>query len=98
VLGPGDSQDKSFGAALPGDPADEDFTEHIEQRELLNALEHAINYLPTRERLVLALYYKEDLTLAEIAPLLGVSESRISQLKYRALERLRAALQRDRAA
>ncbi len=49
----------------------------------------AIRNLPEKERLVLALYYDEELNLREIAKILKVSESRVSQLHVKAIERLR---------
>jgi RNA polymerase sigma factor for flagellar operon FliA len=50
----------------------------------------AIDLLPEREKLVLSLYYDEELHLKEIGAVLGVSESRVSQLHGQALARLRA--------
>ena len=64
----------------------------IEKRELLSALAQAIERLPERERLVLSLYYHEELTLKEIGKVLRVSESRVSQLHAVAIGRLRASL------
>jgi RNA polymerase sigma factor for flagellar operon FliA len=58
-----------------------------EQRDLLN---RALACLPERERLILTLYYQQDLTMREIAARLEVDESRISQLHAEALERLKA--------
>ena len=52
----------------------------------------AIQTLPEKERLVLTLYYFEELTLKEIGLALGVVESRVSQIRASALRRLRAAL------
>jgi len=49
--------------------------------------------LPEREKLVVTLYYYEELTMREIAVLLGVSESRVSQLHNTATLRLRTRLQ-----
>jgi len=60
--------------------------ERTEQRMQLGA---ALSKLHERERKVLALYYEEELTMAEIARVLGLSESRISQLRSLALSRLR---------
>jgi RNA polymerase sigma factor for flagellar operon FliA len=60
-----------------------------QQRKLLSA---AIDRLPERERQVIALYYVEELTMKEIAEVLGVTESRVSQLKSQAAARLRGAL------
>ena len=56
----------------------------------------AMRSLPERDQIVLALYYWERLTLAEIGRVLGVSESRISQLHSRATASLRTALAADR--
>lgn len=61
----------------------------LERRELAAVLAGALADLPARERHVLALYYEEELTLAEIGRVLGVSESRVSQLRSLALSRLR---------
>lgn len=68
-----------------------------EKRETLQSLVGAIQHLPERERLVLALYYNEELTMKEISRVLEVSESRVCQLHSQALVRLRRQL-RDRAA
>lgn len=65
----------------------------VERRERVEALAQAIDALPERERLVIALYYYEELTLKEIGAVLGVSESRVCQLHTRALLRLRAHLE-----
>ena len=60
-----------------------------EQREQLTA---AIETLPEREKLLLALYYQEELNLKEIGAVLGVTESRVCQLHSQAVSRLRAKL------
>jgi len=52
----------------------------------------AIEDLPERQRLVLSLYYYEDLNLKEIGRILRVTESRVSQLHAQAITRLRAKL------
>ncbi|WP_207062443.1 RNA polymerase sigma factor FliA [Motiliproteus sp. SC1-56] len=56
------------------------------------ALAQAISQLPERERLVLSLYYDEELNLKEIGGVLGVSESRVSQIHSQAALRLRSRL------
>ncbi|MET4162612.1 RNA polymerase sigma factor for flagellar operon FliA [Marinobacterium sp. MBR-111] len=56
------------------------------------ALAQAIGVLPERERLVLSLYYDEELNLKEIGQILGVSESRVSQIHSQAALRLRGRL------
>jgi RNA polymerase sigma factor for flagellar operon FliA len=58
-----------------------------------DALAEAIASLPERERLVIALYYDEELNLREIGQVLGVSESRVCQIHGQAALRLRARLQ-----
>ncbi len=63
------------------------------QRDSFKAhLTEAINGLPDREKLVLALYYDEELNLKEIGEVIGVSESRVSQIHSQAALRLRARL------
>ena len=52
----------------------------------------AIASLPERERLVLSLYYDEELNLKEIGEVLGVSESRVSQILSQSMQRLRTKL------
>lgn len=66
--------------------------EGIQKSALREGLAKAIGQLPERERLVLALYYDQDLNLKEIGEVLGVSESRISQIHSRAAMRLRSRL------
>lgn len=56
-------------------------------------LASAIEQLPEREQLVISLYYDEELNLKEIGQVLGVSESRVSQIHSQAAQRLRARLQ-----
>lgn len=68
----------------------------IEREEVKRILIEAIQALPQREREVIALYYYEDLTLKEIGEVLGVTESRISQLHSKAILRLKARLARYR--
>ncbi len=76
----------------------EDFVsqpEHfIENEELKEVLRQQIDSLMENERMVIVLYYYEDLSIKEIAKILGVSESRVSQLHTRALLKLRSALQK----
>jgi RNA polymerase sigma factor for flagellar operon FliA len=57
-----------------------------------DALVGAIEQLPERERLMMSLYYADDLNLREIGEILGVSESRVSQIHGQALARLRSRL------
>ena len=61
--------------------------------EVKDRLTEAIASLPEREQLVVALYYYENLTLREIGEVLGVTESRVSQLHTKAVMRLKSGLQ-----
>lgn len=69
----------------------------VEAREMRRALSVAIDRLPERERLVIALYYYEGMTFKEIGKILSISESRVYQLHTQAVLRLRGYLQRDNA-
>ena len=62
------------------------------QTELREAVADSITRLPEREKLVITLYYYEDLTLREIGEVLGVTESRVSQLHTKAILRLKSSL------
>lgn len=64
----------------------------VEEEEKLQILEKAIDTLKEKDRLVLSLYYYEELTLKEIGKVLEVSESRVSQLHSRAIVNLRNAI------
>ncbi len=63
--------------------------ESVELEEAREILLGAVNHLPEQERLVVALYYYEELTLKEIGEVLGISESRVSQVHTKAIRRLR---------
>lgn len=64
----------------------------VEREEIRRVIVEAINELPEKEKMVLVLYYYEDLTLKEIGQVLNVTESRVSQLHTKANLRLRAKL------
>ena len=64
----------------------------LSQVELREAIADSIARLPEREKLVVTLYYSEELTLREIGEVLGVTESRVSQLHTKAILRLKARL------
>jgi len=66
--------------------------EVLDETETWEALAEAIARLPEREKLVVTLYYYEELTLREIGEVLGVTESRVSQLHTKAILRLKARL------
>ncbi|MEC8427666.1 MAG: RNA polymerase sigma factor FliA [Pseudomonadota bacterium] len=92
------SFEESFGdddSYNSGDSVSMPFISPLEgfQRESLKqSLAQAITQLPERERLVLALYYDEELNLKEIGQIIGVSESRVSQIHSQAALRLRGRL------
>jgi RNA polymerase sigma factor for flagellar operon FliA len=67
--------------------------EALASTEVKDLLTEAISGLPEREQLVVALYYYENLTLREIGEVLGVTESRVSQLHTKAVMRLKSSLQ-----
>ena len=64
----------------------------LERSELERILAEGIDRLPEIERTVLSLYYRDELTLREIATVVGLHESRVSQLKSQAILRLRTSL------
>jgi len=66
--------------------------EGIQRSALKQSLAQAITQLPEREKMVLALYYDQELNLKEIGQVLGVSESRVSQIHSQAALRLRSRL------
>lgn len=88
---------------LAGD-GDEDFLERhfvdndadpagiLEDRDLRLSLVAAIERLPEREKLMMALYYEQELNLREIGEVMGVTESRVCQLHSQAIARLRAQI------
>lgn len=83
----------NLGAIDPDDTAGEEHTtKEIEAKQLRTQLVIAVKKLPDRTQKVLALYYQEECTLAEIGQILGVTESRVCQILGEATVRLRASL------
>ena len=72
--------------------SDEGTLEKIEHRELVDNVVNILGTLPEQERLAIALYYYEELTLKEIGMVMNVSESRVSQVHTSAILKLRAKL------
>lgn len=66
--------------------------ERVEKQELTKVLGEALELLTEKEQKVITFYYYEELTLKEISSILGVSESRISQLHTRALQKMKAKM------
>lgn len=88
-------EDDSFlerhSAGRDGDPL-----EMLEERGVREALVAGIEALPEREKMVMGLYYEQEMNLREIGEVLGVSESRVCQIHTQAIARLRVKL-RDAA-
>jgi RNA polymerase sigma factor FliA len=78
-------------ALIPAGPEDDPFLQ-CSNNEMRRLLADAIAELPERERMVLTLYYYEELTMREVGATMGVVESRVSQLHSSAMARLRVAL------
>jgi RNA polymerase sigma factor FliA len=74
------------------DPTGARPAEALDETETKELLADAISRLPEREKLVITLYYYEELTLREIGDVLGVTESRVSQLHTKAVLRLKSRL------
>jgi RNA polymerase sigma factor for flagellar operon FliA len=70
--------------------------QQIEKEEQKQILSKAIEKLSEKEKMVIALYYREELTLREIASIMSLSESRISQIHSQAILRLRGYLSRQK--
>src|SRR5437867_4078086 len=88
----GDSEDSDNYINYYPDDGSNDPYARFESNELTDLLGDAIEELPEKERLVLSLYYYEEFTMKEIVTLLGVNESRVSQLHTKATLRLRTRL------
>jgi RNA polymerase sigma factor for flagellar operon FliA len=88
----GDREDGQSAIGTIRDETADDPVAVFENAEIKEILADAIERLPEREKTVVALYYYEGLTLKEIGQVLGVTESRVSQLHTKAVLRLRAKL------
>ncbi len=86
-----DSDHMSIGDSIES-PTSMNPDVQVEREEIRKVIIQAINELPEKEKMVIVLYYHEDLTFKEIGQVLDVSESRISQLHTKANLRLRAKL------
>jgi RNA polymerase sigma factor FliA len=78
------------------DPLAQEAFQDVEINDQRKIMADAVGKLPEKEKLVVALYYQEDLTLKEIAAVMKLSESRISQLHSQAILRLRGRLSRQK--
>ena len=80
----GEDDDDSRQKQIPLDINDNPLS-HFEKSETRDNLTAAIDQLPERERQLIALYYVEELTMKEIGEILGVTESRVSQMRTQAI-------------
>ena len=81
---PEDANNRNSGFIKPA--------EAVEKEELKKILAQSLDLLTEKERKVILLYYYEELTLKEISEVLEVSESRVSQLHTKALQKMREKL------
>lgn len=88
-LGVDSSSSAAFAANILVDENTAEQIEYLIDNEVRTNLAKAIDSLPEKERLVLALYYYEELTLKEIGAVLEVSESRVCQIHSQAISRLK---------
>src|SRR5881409_289556 len=88
----GEDQEPSTLAEHLPDPTALDVESRLEQEQARLVILRTLDQLPEQERLVVALYYYEHLTLNEIGRALGISESRVSQVHSRAMSRMRLRL------
>ncbi len=86
-----DSENTHISERIP-DPKIKSSYEEADRGEFRKLMEEAVLKLPEQERTVLVLYYYENMMLKEIGKVLGVSESRISQIHTKALMRLKGRL------
>ena len=89
-----DGEEQGTLADHLADPNTIDLESRLEDDQTKRMLLRAIDLLPEQERLVVALYYYEHLTLKEIGRTLGISESRVSQVHTRAMSRMKLRMQR----
>lgn len=88
----GEKDDRQDALGSIADESADDPVAMFESVEIKDILADAIENLPDREKMVVALYYYEGLTLKEIGQVLGVTESRVSQLHTKAVLRLKAKM------
>jgi RNA polymerase sigma factor for flagellar operon FliA len=87
----GDSDQPAYGDIFEDVKSENPFAS-LKSRELRQAVAECISNLPEKERLVISLYYYEDLNMKEIGNVLGITESRVCQIHTKAVQRLRSKL------
>lgn len=88
-----DSEDESYLERNVPDETENPF-ERLRDKRFRTALVKAIDALPERERLMMGMYYEQELNFREIAAVMGVSESRVCQIHTQAIARLRSQLKK----
>ena len=94
LLPDGEGEDAGTVGDVIADPDNDGPVEQASRNELKELILEKLKNLPRAQSKVLALYYGEDLTLREIAEVLGVTESRVCQIHSQAILSIRAYLQR----
>lgn len=88
----GEEEVKELGDSIP-DETDNNPYELLKKQEVRDLLADQIDNLPEKERMVLSLYYYNELTMKEVGKILGVTESRVSQLHSSAILRMKGFLE-----
>jgi RNA polymerase sigma factor FliA len=99
-------EDLSITSEAQWEKAQEEFSNYpfrdpltfVEDKDLTEKLTSAVEQLPERERLVVTLYYHEELTLREIGEIMGLTEGRVCQIYGQAVARLRGSFGEEKAA
>jgi RNA polymerase sigma factor FliA len=91
IESPRDGKEEDLCEFLPTDPEETPYHDCL-RSEMKSLLTHAISELPEKERQILALYYFEELTMKEVGAVLGIGESRVSQIHTMIVLRLRARM------
>jgi RNA polymerase sigma factor FliA len=91
IFSPEDGREEDLSEHLSADREKSPLTEYLHS-EMKELVAHAVEELPERESQVLSLYYFEELTMKEIGVLMGVGESRVSQIHSTAVIKLRAIM------
>ena len=89
----GDPDQPAYGDIFEDVKSENPFAS-LKSRELRQAVAECIGALPEKERLVISLYYYEDLNMKEIGNVLGITESRVCQIHTKAVQRLRSKLRK----
>jgi RNA polymerase sigma factor FliA len=87
----GESRDRVIGYVLDDDENPEKYAEYYELERILAG---ELQKLPEKQRIVISLYYHEDMNMKEIAKTLGVTEARVCQIHAQAIVNLRPSMQR----